>query len=597
MEPITIFSCPKPFRGHIGIIQRNALRSWMLLSSHVILFGDEEGAAEAAEEFGAIHVPDVKCSKFGTPLVSDVFGRAEQMAPGKIMFFTNADMIYAESMMGGLRHVAANLERFLVLGQRWDLDINTELDFKDGGKELNALVGAHGRKHSPSGMDYMGFPKHLWGPLPDFIIGRAAWDGAMLSRTLHAKIPVVDATPHILAVHQNHDYGHLNGGWQEAWEGEEAQQNKDLAEPLPWIIDIWYSTHVLEVTGAVSKKKYVPPLPHRSVNDPGALMGQPGTPQLQKMGRRPIPQPIRPRRRSLEKRRAALHSIPPSPPAPKPTPILRAGPIEARVVTPTQERVEKSLEMTLFTCPKPFVSPFDVTQRDAIMSWTMLFPRPEIILFGDEEGVAEIAEQLSVRHVPEIDRSPSGAPLAHSMFASVGEKGHGLLSGFINADIIATQSLWDVAARVYSCLEGNFLIIGRRWGLDVSGPISFTRGGWWRELQRRCQSSGRLDPPDALDYFIFTHDLYEELPPLAIGRAAIDGALIALALKKGVPVVDATDAILVVHQNHGYSHVPGGKDEVWKGPDAQKNRELVPDWAKTIAHATYKMTAGGLFKR
>ena len=27
---LTIFTTPKPFRGHIGIIQRNALKSWTI---------------------------------------------------------------------------------------------------------------------------------------------------------------------------------------------------------------------------------------------------------------------------------------------------------------------------------------------------------------------------------------------------------------------------------------------------------------------------------------------------------------------------------------------------------------------------------------
>ena len=41
---LTIFSCPKPFRGHFGMIQRNAIRSWTLLkpTPDVILIGDEK---------------------------------------------------------------------------------------------------------------------------------------------------------------------------------------------------------------------------------------------------------------------------------------------------------------------------------------------------------------------------------------------------------------------------------------------------------------------------------------------------------------------------------------------------------------------------
>lgn len=567
-EPITIFSCPKPFRGHINTIQRNALRSWMRLSAHVVLLGNEEGVAEAAEEFGAIHIPSVRRSEWGTPLVSDIFAQAERLAEGETMFFTNADMIYTQSAMDGLRHVASRLDRFLVLGQRWDLDVDRELDFEDGGKELDQLVRAHGQKHSPSGMDYWGFPKHLWGPLPDFIIGRAAWDGAMLSRTLHAKIPVVDATNYILAVHQNHDYSHVSGDWQEVWEGPEAQRNKELAEPLPWIIDIWYSTHILEPTGIVSKKKYVPSLPHRSVNDPGIFAGQPGAPIQLQPAARPIQSPAPPPPRPPERRRAA------------------------RPITTEQ----RPLEMTIFACPKAFRPPFDLIQRNAIGSWGRLFPSAEIILFGGEEGTAKAASEFSATHIPNVDRSPSGTPLVNSMFALAENQGHGAILGYLNADIIATQSLMDVALRVRGQLD-DFLMIGRRWGLDVSAPISFTRADWWRVLRRRVQASGKLGPPDALDYFIFTPGLWKNLPPLAVGRAAMDGALIALALRADRPVVDATGVIFAVHQNHDYSHLPGGKDEAWNGPDAKKNRELVPDWAKTIVHATWKMTAGGLFKK
>lgn len=45
---ITIFTTAKPFRGHDGVIQRNALESWEFLDPNVqvILFGDDEGTDE-----------------------------------------------------------------------------------------------------------------------------------------------------------------------------------------------------------------------------------------------------------------------------------------------------------------------------------------------------------------------------------------------------------------------------------------------------------------------------------------------------------------------------------------------------------------------
>jgi len=51
MPLITLFSAPKPFTDlHIAMIQRNAIKSWTLLSDvEVILLGEETGLAEAAK--------------------------------------------------------------------------------------------------------------------------------------------------------------------------------------------------------------------------------------------------------------------------------------------------------------------------------------------------------------------------------------------------------------------------------------------------------------------------------------------------------------------------------------------------------------------
>lgn len=45
--------------------------------------------------------------------------------------------------------------------------------------------------------------------------------------------------------------------------------------------------------------------------------------------------------------------------------------------------------LTIFSYPKPFKGHIDVIQRNAINSWTLLNPKPEIILACDEEGTKE----------------------------------------------------------------------------------------------------------------------------------------------------------------------------------------------------------------
>ena len=80
MSLITLFSAPKPFTDpHIATIQRNAIKSWTLLPDvDVILLGDEEGLAEAADELGVKHIPDVARSESGTPLISSMFHLARE---------------------------------------------------------------------------------------------------------------------------------------------------------------------------------------------------------------------------------------------------------------------------------------------------------------------------------------------------------------------------------------------------------------------------------------------------------------------------------------------------------------------------------------
>ena len=58
--------------------------------------------------------------------------------------------------------------------------------------------------------------------------------------------------------------------------------------------------------------------------------------------------------------------------------------------------------LTIFAIPKAFKGQFDAIQHNAIRSWVQLDPKPEVVLFGDDEGTAEIANELGLRHIPEI---------------------------------------------------------------------------------------------------------------------------------------------------------------------------------------------------
>src|SRR5271155_3995013 len=119
---VTIFSIPKAFKGHIGVIQRNAIQSWARLHPEIeiILFGTDEGTAEVAREFCLRHEPNVERNEFGTYLVNSVFARAQSLARHNVVCYINCDIILLDDFPRVVERVAAARPEFLLVGQRTD---------------------------------------------------------------------------------------------------------------------------------------------------------------------------------------------------------------------------------------------------------------------------------------------------------------------------------------------------------------------------------------------------------------------------------------------------------------------------------------------
>jgi len=247
---LTIFALPKAFQGHIGIIQTNAIRSWLLLRPRceIILLGNEPGTAEIASRLGVRHIPEVECSEYGTPLVSSVFSIGQKCAQNRIVCYVNSDII----LMSDFARAVPRLDKkaFLMIGQRWDVEINEPINFDDAEWEakLRARVAEHGQLHSKSGIDYFVFSRGLYDSTPPFAIGRTAWDNWLVYRARSLKAPVIDATKAIMAIHQNHDYSH-QGGKAAVWGGPERKRNIELMGGTRHSFSLEYATHLLTYQG------------------------------------------------------------------------------------------------------------------------------------------------------------------------------------------------------------------------------------------------------------------------------------------------------------------------------------------------------------
>jgi hypothetical protein len=263
--------------------------------------------------------------------------------------------------------------------------------------------------------------------------------------------------------------------------------------------------------------------------------------------------------------------------------------------------------ITIFATPKKFDGHIGVIQRNAITSWTHIQPKPEVILFGTEPGTAELAAELGLRHVSAVKCNEWGTPLVSDLFAQAEQLGSGSVVCYVNADIILFDNFADAISRVAVWRE-RFLMVGRRTDLDVREALDF-RDGWAESIASRARREGKLQIARSIDYFVFSRGLYPGMPPLAIGRFWWDNWLLWKARSLGADVVDASRAVLAIHQNHDYSHTTYGpsKEEMMASEECIRNARLTCEqnpgdydngffwrYAYTIHDANYRLTSAGV---
>jgi hypothetical protein len=252
--------------------------------------------------------------------------------------------------------------------------------------------------------------------------------------------------------------------------------------------------------------------------------------------------------------------------------------------------------LTLFSIPKPFVGHVGVIQRNALASWTRLGEDVQVILLGDEAGIAEAAREFGAEHVPDIERTKYGTPLVNSAFGAAGRSARHQLLCYVNGDIMFTDELTRAAG---ATRKRDFLMVGRRWNVDITDPWDFSDAQWGKKLLTFTHGTGSLYRHDAIDYFVFPRNSkLIDLPPFAVGRPRWDNYFLFRCRELGYPLIDATGVVTAVHQNHDYTHVPEGTGppHLSFSPEGDANMKLLGDERRRfdILDATHKLTKSGL---
>lgn len=209
--------------------------------------------------------------------------------------------------------------------------------------------------------------------------------------------------------------------------------------------------------------------------------------------------------------------------------------------------------LTFFTLPKGFIGPLEHAQKNAIESWLQLTPKPEIILFGDETGTKSYAQAIQAKNSPQVAASPIGTPFINDMVTKANDTATTPYLGYINTDIILAPNFMTVVQAILKNYP-TAVLVSQRWDIDTA-PLNLdlkTNKNWYSDLKKELSKKGILMPKSTIDVIIFPAGLYRNMPAFTIGHpgAKYDNWMLCDAKKNNHPLIDITEATVVMHQTH-----------------------------------------------
>eukprot|EP01062_Namystynia_karyoxenos_P074468 TRINITY_DN71366_c0_g1_i1.p1 TRINITY_DN71366_c0_g1~~TRINITY_DN71366_c0_g1_i1.p1 ORF type:complete len:602 (+),score=159.39 TRINITY_DN71366_c0_g1_i1:87-1892(+) len=260
----------------------------------------------------------------------------------------------------------------------------------------------------------------------------------------------------------------------------------------------------------------------------------------------------------------------------------------------------------LFGSPKPLNASdarFEQSRTIAdrvLQLWRRLAAPLRPLLFAepfDSESLA-LARARGVEAVTDFEHwAEFGQPTYRGLFAGAFKHADRAWGGspemavYSNSDILYTRTLGQTlgaalryARELHPRKPLRLMVVGMRVNVDM--PADFSPGAAdVEQVMGKLAGGGQRYQTNAEDYFAVSRDLFswESMPPFIVGGVAFDNWFVARAnraARKGeaVVVVDATDTVLALHQNHGE-----GRKDSHLHPKSRFNRELAVrhgSWAR-----------------
>jgi hypothetical protein len=215
---------------------------------------------------------------------------------------------------------------------------------------------------------------------------------------------------------------------------------------------------------------------------------------------------------------------------------------------------------------------------------------------GDDEGIADVAAQLGVKHEPHIARNEWGTPLVNSVFNTAESKASFSKLCYVNCDILLLSDFLPALEATWS-YDNEAMTVGRRWDIDLGERLIF-QPDWETEIRQKLMTSGRRQSHSAIDYFAFPKGIWGEIPPFALGRFRWDNWLLYDAISRKITVVDLTEYLVAIHQNHDYNFRLNGTS-VLESAEAKQNLALAKGETHlyTLLDVPFHLTPRGIRRR
>lgn len=210
---LTIATTPRPLDNEFN--QRgfkNAVMSWDQIRPRpqIIVFGNVPSRCMTSTMELVLHYPR---EPDGRPYFNSFIDIAEEAAIHEVVMYVTDHLIFLPGLKEVVELVCSRLDRFLLMGRRWEADFDQLIDFTRVAwpNLLNIAIQHTQELGSIGAKDWLAWKKPFPAPIPPFIMGIPWYDTWMAVRAEELGIPRVDATLAIKAVHPRHGFPFAGG--------------------------------------------------------------------------------------------------------------------------------------------------------------------------------------------------------------------------------------------------------------------------------------------------------------------------------------------------------------------------------------------------